>query len=95
MKKQRLKRRERKQREEYIQQLLINERAGIVNKMWWIEASFLNRIETAYLFVADYIKKRHNAALYLASMRSWYYFDRPNNLAFHDLCTELEPPQNL
>ena len=60
------------------------------------EALVLNKFETAYGFVADYRKtKRQNAALCLASMRSWYQFNRPKNLALHDLCTEIEPPQNL
>ena len=94
--KKRFKRREREKREESIQRLLTKERAGIANRMRWKEASVLNRIETAYAFVAYYRKtKRHNAALYLASMRALHYFDRPKNLALHDLCTELEPHQNL
>ena len=92
----RFKRKEREKREESIQRLLTKERAGIANRMRWKEASVLNRIETAYGFVAYYRKtKQHNAAILLASMRALYYFDRPKNLSFHDLCTELEPPQNL
>ena len=95
-KKQHFKRKERKQREESIQKLHTKERADIANRTWCKEASVINRIETVYGFVADYSKiKRHNASLYLASMRSCNYFDRPKNLAFYDLCTELEPPQNL
>ena len=92
-KKKRFKRREREKREESIQRLLTKERAGIATRMRGKEASVLNRIETAYGFVAYYRKtKRHNAALYLASMRALYYFYKPKNLSFHDLCTELEPP---
>ena len=68
----------------------------IANRTQWTETSVLNRIETIYVFVADYRKtKRHNAAIYLASMRACYYFGRPKNLSFHDLCTELELPQKL
>ena len=33
--------------------------------------------------------------MYLAYMILWYYFYRPNKLELHDLCTELESPQNL
>ena len=25
----------------------------------------------------------------------WYYFDMPKNLVLDNLCTEIEPPQNL
>ena len=28
-------------------------------------------------------------------MSPWYYFNRPTNLAFHDLTTRLSPPKNL
>ena len=28
-------------------------------------------------------------------MPAWFYFDRPNNLAFHDLTTLITPPSNL
>eukprot|EP00957_Ditylum_brightwellii_P169402 12893463-Ditylum_brightwellii.AAC.1 len=28
-------------------------------------------------------------------MQPWYYFDKPQNLAFHDLTTEKQPPANL
>ena len=49
-----------------------------------------------YGFVSDYRKtKQHNSALYLASMRSWYYFDSPKNLAFHGIWPEIELPSNL
>ena len=94
--KQLFKTRERKHREESIQIFLIKEWAYIENTTRWKEASVLNSIETTYGFISDWRKtKRHNAALYLASMISWYYFDRPEKLVLHDLCTEIEPPQNL
>ena len=88
--------RENKHSEKSPQRLLTKELADIANMMWWTEALLLNSIETTYGFFADQRNtKQYNAALYLASMRLWYYFDRPKNLAFHDLCTELEPTQNL
>ena len=93
---QHFKRRDRKQGKKSIEKLLAKEQADITDRTRWTEASVLNRIETTYGFVEDHIKiKLHNAALHLSSMRSWYYFDRPKNLAFHDLCTEIEPNHNL
>ena len=80
-KKQHFKSRERKQRDDSIHRLLAKEGADILKRTQLTEESALNRIETAYVFVADYRKsKLHNTSLYLASMGSWYYFDRPNNL---------------
>ena len=86
------KRRESKQRENSIERILTKERADITNRMQWTYALLLNSIETKYGLVAYHIKKRYNTALYLASMRSCYYFDRPKDLGFHDLRTEIEPP---
>jgi hypothetical protein len=37
----------------------------------------------------------HNATNYLAQMTVFYYFNRPTNLAFHDLTSRLSPPKNL
>ena len=69
-KKQGFKRRERKQRDEFIKQLLTKYRAATANRTRWTEASVLNSIETAYGFVAYYIKtKCHKASLHFASMR--------------------------
>ena len=31
----------------------------------------------------------------MQDMSPWYYFDKPWNLAFHDLTTEITPPPNL
>ena len=36
-----------------------------------------------------------NALNYLAKMPCWSYFNRPTNLAFHDLTTTKTPPSNL
>ena len=95
-KKKCLKRRSRKQRKKSIQKLITNERVEIVKKTRWTEASVINRIETIYRFIAYWRKtKRHNAALYLDSIRSWYYFERAKHLEFHDLCTDIESLQNL
>lgn len=38
---------------------------------------------------------RHNAADYLAQMSPWAYFNRPTNMAFHDLTSKINPPKNL
>ena len=55
-----------------------------------------NRIHSLFGFVADYkLTPSHNAFIHFASMPAWYYFDRPNNLAFHDLTTSSTPPRNL
>ena len=56
----------------------------------------LLKIKQAYGFVANpNISVRHNACLQLACMPCWYYFNRPKNLAFHNLCSILDPPKNL
>ena len=53
-------------------------------------------IETINGIVVDDRKSKiHNTAQNLASIISWYKLDRPKNLAFYDLCTELVPPHNL
>lgn len=50
----------------------------------------------AFGFLADTNKTtRHNAADYLAQMSPWAYFNRPTNMAFHDLTTKINPPKNL
>ena len=36
-----------------------------------------------------------NAHEYLRRMNTWNYFNRPCNMAFHDLTTNLKPPANL
>ena len=88
--------RERKQREKSIKRLLTKEQVNIANRTQWKYASVINRIETEYGFVDDHRKtKQQNAAQYLASMISWYYFDSHKKLLFRDLCTELGPPQKL
>ena len=37
----------------------------------------------------------HSAFLNFSSMKTWFYFDRPHNLAFYDLTTTYKPPLNL
>ena len=55
--------------------------------------SIKDSIVRAFGWIADPTKSlRHNAHLRLASMPSWYYFDRPTNIAYHDLTTTLRPP---
>ena len=47
-------------------------------------------------FVGDpTISKRHNAAITLAKMPTWYYFSRPSNMAFHDFTKRHRPQKNL
>ena len=38
---------------------------------------------------------KHNVALTLRGMPSWFYFDRGMNLECHNLCTVLDPPKNF
>ena len=37
----------------------------------------------------------HNVAIQYANMSTWYYFNRPSRLAFHNLTTRQKPPKNL
>ena len=54
------------------------------------------RIRSTFGFVANFrLSPRHNAFLHLSLMPAWFYFDRPNNLAFHDLTSTSKPPRNL
>ena len=47
-------------------------------------------------FVANLdLSTSHNSFIYLSTMPTWSYFNRPTNLAFHDLTTRLKPPPNL
>lgn len=56
----------------------------------------LHKIKLAYGFTADpNCSINHNVSLQLQAMPIWYYFDRPTNLAFHDLTSFLAPPKNL
>ena len=53
-------------------------------------------IMLTYGFVADpALSTLHNAAIRLGNLPCWFYFQRPNNLACHNLCTDLPPPANL
>ena len=55
-----------------------------------------HQVYKAFGFVADIHKPiRHNAADYLAQMSPWAYFNRPSNMAFHDLTSKINPPKNL
>ena len=55
-----------------------------------------NRILASFGFLADFkLSPSHNAFIHLESMPAWYYFDRPHNMAFHDLTTTAQPPRNL
>ena len=50
----------------------------------------------AYGFIACYDKSpRHNASVTLGQMFTFDYWNRPVNLAFHDLTTKISPPPNL
>ena len=54
------------------------------------------QIHSVFGFVADAnLTIRHNAYNYLSTMPTWTYFNRPTNMAFHDLTTRLKPPPNL
>jgi len=58
--------------------------------------SIRDHITRVFGWIADPTKSIcHNAYLRLASIPSWFYFDRPTNIAFHDLTTILKPPSNL
>lgn len=60
--------------------------------MQWI----VKKTQHEFGFVADITKSTGaNALTYLKNMDDWYYFDRPSNLAFHDLTKEILPPKNL
>ena len=61
-----------------------------------ILATVDNQILKAFGFIADANKTVcHNAADYLAQMSPWAYFNRPTNMAFHDLTSKIKPPKNL
>lgn len=58
--------------------------------------SIRDHIIRVFGWIVDPTKSiRHNAYLRLASMPSWFYFDRPTNIAFEHLTTILQPPSNL
>ena len=53
-------------------------------------------IRASFGFVANYnFTASHNAYIHLSLMPAWFYFDRANNLAFHDLTTTPSPFLNL
>jgi hypothetical protein len=56
----------------------------------------LRKTELAYGFCSNPSKStHHNAFLHFLSMPTWFYFNRPTNLAFHNLTSTLKQPQNL
>ena len=72
------------------------EEASILNRERQIIQSNITRITSSFSFIADYrLSPNHNAFLHLSSMTAWFYFDRPNNLAFRDLTTTIAPLRNL
>jgi len=53
-------------------------------------------VRQAFGYVADPSKSnKHNAAIHLATMPSYHYFNRPTTNAFHDLTSYIKPPMNL
>jgi hypothetical protein len=47
-------------------------------------------------FIADPNKSIcHNTAIQLATMPTWFYFNRPSHLAFHDFTRSKQTPKNL
>ena len=52
-----------------------------------------HKLLLAYGFNANpHLTAQHNASIQLGNMLAWFYFDRPRNLAFHDLTTCSVPP---
>ena len=59
-------------------------------------SSVRRSIFKAYGFIADPTKPtKFNACEQLKHTPTWYYFSRPNNLAFHDFTKSTSPPKNL
>jgi hypothetical protein len=53
-------------------------------------------ITSAFGFLTNpNLTTNHNALVYLAQISTFYYFNRPTNLAFHNLTSPLKPPQNI
>ena len=60
-----------------------------------ITTAIRRNVKNAYGFIADpKLTTSHNANLQLGKMLSWFYFDRPRHLAFHDM-TSCATPMNL
>ena len=60
-----------------------------------ILSSIKQRISLAYGFIANpRYTISHNANIQLGNMLSWYYFDRPRHLAYHDM-TSCSTPLNI
>jgi hypothetical protein len=50
-------------------------------------------IERQFGFVADKQKTiKENTRIALGNMQAWFYFQRPKNLAVHDLTKKIKPP---
>ena len=55
-----------------------------------------SNIVAQYGFAANIAHStNHNAQTYLATMEPWAYFNRPTNMAFHDLTSTTNSPKNL
>ena len=53
-------------------------------------------LQQQFGFVADGKKSlRHNAAIILAQLPTWYYFNRPSHSAYHDFTKTKTPQKNL
>ena len=72
------------------------EEACIQNRHRQIIAAIHFNISSSFGFVANHrLSSPHNAFAHLSTLPAWFYFDRPNNLAFHDLTITCTPPANL
>ena len=61
-----------------------------------VENSVIQDCLNTYGFVGDPSRPLwHNVERILMNMSGSEYFNRPQNMAFHDLCTELKAPEGI
>ena len=79
-----------------IQIKAADEESRLKKRKAYILRAVDHQVFKAFGFIADIHKTTsHNAANYLAQMSPWAYFNRPTNMAFHDLTSKINPPKNL
>eukprot|EP00957_Ditylum_brightwellii_P183273 13960545-Ditylum_brightwellii.AAC.1 len=82
-----------KQEEEVNQEKEVTlQKASILKRIKQSKLSIMHKILLTYCFFPNFLKSRClDASLHLANLSYWYYFSKPNNLAFHKLCTQEAP----
>ena len=59
--------------------------------------SLVSQVRCAYGFVPNTdLTARHNAIIYIGQLPTWFFFNKPTHMAYHDLTDPSTPtPRNI